>query len=132
LAELVDALDSKSSFERSAGSTPAWGTTGEHQIDFDQAAKADAALPKPCYSSPMTYSLSDLELSRRRVAEDRKRIASLEASIDGTTLRGEASGLAQGQLIDLNDTLRSHIFELDLIAAMIKSNQTAGHPERDA
>ncbi len=27
LAELVDALDSKSSFERSAGSTPAWGTT---------------------------------------------------------------------------------------------------------
>ena len=26
LAELVDALDSKSSFERSAGSTPAWGT----------------------------------------------------------------------------------------------------------
>jgi hypothetical protein len=27
LAELVDALDSKSSSERSAGSTPAWGTT---------------------------------------------------------------------------------------------------------
>ncbi len=30
LAELVDALDSKSSSARSAGSTPAWGTTGFH------------------------------------------------------------------------------------------------------
>jgi hypothetical protein len=73
----------------------------------------------------MTYSLSDLELSRRRVTEDRKRIASLEASIDGTRLRGEASGLARGQLIDLNETLRSHIFEHDLIVAMIKSDQSA-------
>jgi hypothetical protein len=80
----------------------------------------------------MTYSLSDLELSRRRVTEDRKRIASLQASIDGTTLRGEASGLARDQLTDLNETLRSHIFEQDLIAAMIRSERSAGHSEREA
>ncbi|MBB4232238.1 hypothetical protein [Rhizobium mongolense] len=71
----------------------------------------------------MAYSSKDLELSRRRVAEDRKHIAAQEAHIAGVLLRGEPSSLATEQLVDFNQQLRAHTFECDLIAAALRADR---------
>lgn len=71
----------------------------------------------------MDYTSNNLDLSHRRVAEDHKRILDQEADIRGRLLRGESSRLAEEKLIDLNRTLRAHVFERDLIMAAIKLDQ---------